>query len=117
MTVLLPPVNDARVHVKNWQGKVIIQPIARKIIVALGWCNITNEFCSQQRGQTFTCILSCRWLWLVNHCSLRFPLQVPLLSETVDCSIPFLIAQETEVFEPWVQQRRIGLHSKNVCKQ
>ena len=43
MTGLLPIVNDAGVHVSNWQGEVIIQLIARKIIVALGSCNITNE--------------------------------------------------------------------------
>ena len=60
MTVLLPPVNDAGVHVSNRQRKVIIQLIARKILVALGWCNITDELCSQQRGQTWMCILSCR---------------------------------------------------------
>ena len=117
MTVLLPPVNDAGVHVSNWQRKTIIQLIARKIIVALGWCNITNKFCSQQRGQTFTCIFSCRWSWLVNHCSIRFPFKVPLLSDIVNCSIPLLIAQDTEIFEPWVQQRRNGVHLKNVCRQ
>ena len=121
MTVLLPRVNVAGVHVSNWQGKVIIQLIARKIIIALGWCNITNKLCSQQRGQSWTCILSCRWLWFVrvtvHHCSLWFPFQVPLLSDTVNCSIPLLIAQETDVFEPWVQQRRNGVHWKNVCRQ
>ena len=100
MTVLLPSANDARVHVSNCQGKVIIQVIAKKIIVALRWCSITNELCSQQRGQTFTCIL-----WLANHCSLWFPFQAPLLSNTVNCSIALLIAQETEVFEPWVQRK------------
>ena len=46
MTVLVPPVNNAGVHVSNWQRKVSIQLIARKIIVALGWCNITNDLCS-----------------------------------------------------------------------
>ena len=59
MTVLVPPVNDAGVHVSKWHGKVKISLIARKIIVALGWCNITNELCGQQRGQNFNCILSC----------------------------------------------------------
>ena len=74
MTVLLPPINDAGVHVSNWQGKVIIQLITSKIIVKLGCCNITNEICSQQRSQTFTCILPCSWL--VNHFRLRFPFPV-----------------------------------------
>ena len=59
MRVLLPRVNYARVDVNNWQGKIIIQLMARKPIVAVRWCNTTMEFCSQQGCQTFTCIFFC----------------------------------------------------------
>ena len=62
--VLLPPVNDASVHVGNQQGKVIIQLIARKVIVAtLPWNSTTHKEVKPLRASI--CWASFDWLAIV----------------------------------------------------
>ena len=51
MTVLLAPVNDARVRLSNGLKNVIIQVIASKKIVAVRRCNTIIEFPSQQKAR------------------------------------------------------------------